>query len=445
MAKEENRHDTHRERLKALATKLARKHGKNILMPADENPYSDIPWLPTGIFAVDYALGGGFPKGRIGSCFGEYSSSKTLLLLKLVAMSQMICRVHNTLMLQDLSKPLLRCPTCGSRSKKEVCEKCSDKKIKVMRENCGDFEMSCPVCGFFNPHRAFWVDMEGVYSNTWAALLGVDAEYVDVSRPEYAEQAIDAYELTLRELDVDISVIDSIAALTPLGEIQDTAEKMQVGVQARLVNRLMRQAVSLQNSDDLRKDGRVLTQIFINQVREKVGLMFGDPIVRPGGRGQEFVSSAELRMRRNKTYSPNDDPVLSLFSFVVTKNKTGMPPKRVGSFRLWHDNYDGHPPGWTNEPMVVAKAMQKSGWALSANEDGKLIETLPLGQELLNDAALTDVATAHEACLKKGLILSSSDVAARIEKDLQLWWKVRTTLFQERLGKVEEELEDASH
>lgn len=437
----ENQHETHRARLKTLATKLANKHGRNVLMPADENPYSDIVWLPTGIFSVDYAIGGGFPKGRISGLFGDNSSSKSFLATKFVATSQLICRKHNTLMRIDPAKPLLRCMVCGSKSAKKVCEKCSDKKVKVDRVDVGDFEMTCPECGYYNPHRTFWVDMEGVYSNVWAALLGVDAEYVDISRPEYAEQAVDAYELTVRELDVDIAVLDSIAALTPLGELQDTAEKPMVGAQARIVNRLMRQAVSLQNSDDLRKSGRVLTQIFINQIREKVGIMFGDPTVRPGGKGQEFVSSVDLRLRRSKTHMVDDDPVLTLFSFIVVKNKTGMPPKRSGAFRLWHTDYEGHGAGWTNEPLVVAKAMHRSGWGCAVS-DGSLLEVIPLAQDKLKDPSLSDVDTAIEVCLKDSTILTVSETAQKLEKNLVLWWDVRRKLFSERLGNVEEKVDD---
>jgi len=414
-------------------------------MAADENPYSDIDWLPTGIFALDYAIGGGFPKGRITGVFGDWSSAKTFIATKLVAVSQMICRKHNTLMQVNLEKPLLRCPVCGSRSPKEVCEKCSDKKVKIVREDYGDHEMTCKECGFYNPHRTFWVDMEGVYANSWAAALGVNAEYVDISRPEYGEQAVDAYELTLRELDVDIAVIDSIAALTPLGELQDTAEKMIVGGQARLVNRLMRQAVSLQNSDTLRKDKRTLTQIFINQVRERVGVMFGDPTVRPGGRGQEFVSSVDVRTRGGKTLQlDDDDSYVKLIKFMVVKNKTGMPPKRSGNFRIWLQDYDERLKGWVNEPVVVAKALHKAGWGIKP-DDGKLIEAIPVAQKLLNDETLADAATAIEVCLKKNAVAPLAETVQRVEKDLSFWWDARNKLFKERLGKVVEDLKDASH
>jgi len=414
--------------LKALVTKLSGKdsYGKGTLALAASNVCLDIPRLPTGVFAVDYALGGGVPKGRISSFYGDWSSGKTFLALKTVAASQLFCRKHHRLMAVDTEHPLLRCPICGSLSDEVVCKNCTVKDVEVHRVDRGDYAMACPVCKEYDPYWTLWCDTEGVYSNRWASQLGINGERVIVARPEYAEQLLDIYEVAWRELDyLDISVVDSLAMATPLTEVEESAEKQQQGLQARILNKFMRKAVAIQNSQEIRATGRRPTQIFINQIREKIGILFGDPTTKPGGRGQDFVASTETRLWRSriKTKGKNDEPTVGLCKFQVTKNKTGAPPQRSGSFRIWFRDDRGHAAGSTNEAAVLAHVIDDAG--LVVDSEGKLFSR--------KEAEKAEVP--HLRVEEAASLFSGAENVVR-------WHSTREALLPHLLGAVRDEKED---
>lgn len=449
MAKQEpTQRKSHEELLKQLAGKLTRAHGKGILTRACENPYLTVQRIPVGVFAVDYACGGGIAKGRVTRLFGEWSSGKTLIAQKIVAMAQRMCREHNTLMLpKPDGKKLLRCPECGTRSIEEVCEHCSDKKVELCRIDCGDVELVCPECKEFNPYRTIWFDVEGSYSNAWATAIGIDGAYIDISRPEYAEQLMDVYEVALREVDYDIAVVDSIAMMTPLFEIQESPEAkagQRPGVQALLVNKFMRKAISLQNSIDIRGTGRYPTQIFINQQRVNLGAApYTDPTTNPGGKGQEFVSSIDLRLWRGKVEFEDEElkekkqhPAIGLCRFKTVKNRTGVPSQREGAFRIWMTEFDGHNPGWSDEFGVIARSMTKAG--LACNKDGDILNVLTEATKLKAD--IDSIEAAIEICVCNKIVLSEIEVAQLMERDPAVWWKVRQTLFRYKIGHIKDEV-----
>jgi recombination protein RecA len=166
-------------------------------------------------------------------------------------------------------------------------------------------------------------------------------------RPDTAEEGIDIYDSLLRTGSVDLFILDSLAAMTPSKEIEESMEKWQQGLQARLLNKFCRKTQSSVNS--AAKDfGRVPTQLWINQLRMKIGVMFGNPETMPGGMGQGFVSSCEVKLWssgydiKEVEAIGGDEKDLQVadsvrINFSVEKNKTA-PPKGKGSYSMKLDS-----------------------------------------------------------------------------------------------------------
>jgi len=404
---------------------MNKKFGKGTLSWASENPFLDIPRLPTGIFSLDYATCGGFPLGRISEMHGEWSSGKTFVGLKTVAMAQRMCRKHHALMLPT-NESTYRCPECGSRGDDALCPYCSSKETDVCREDWGDRKLECPVCGDYNPYMTLWMDLEGAYDNRWATQLDINSEYIIVVRPKDAEMCGDIYRAAFLETGIDIGIIDSIAMMTPLDELNESMEQDSMGRLPRLVNRFIRSMVSIQNDNNIRKSGRRPTQIMINQTRQKLGVLYGNPMVKPGGKAQEFASSVDIRFWRASKPKPDHktkEAVVTVCNFVVEKNRTG-PPKRKGSFRVWVQDHLGKRPGFTNEPEVVASALGSAGVAVTKDT-----------HELL---------TLEEIQGNKEIkVLEHKAVVKVLEADTALWWAARNRLFKYRLGFIMEDLPKA--
>lgn len=185
-----------------------------------------------------------------------------------------------------------------------------------------------------------WMDVEESYHKEWFANLGVDNRRIFHIRPTNAEEAIDIGHALALTNECDLLVIDSIAQLVPQKEISASMEEWQQGLQARLVNKAARKLLGAMAKQSGRC--RPLTQIWINQTREKIGVMFGDPTVKPGGKGQEFAIHAEVKFQRSKEETINDqygtkDEVLVVsvketISFKITKNKTAGTKGVTGSY-----------------------------------------------------------------------------------------------------------------
>jgi len=142
-----------------------------------------------------------------------------------------------------------------------------------------------------------WVDLEKVWDSKWAARLGVNVDDVYIMRPAYAEQMVDVADLAIRSGQADLLVIDSIAAVTPTVEIEKSVEDQQMAEAARLLSKACRKWTSGQTSVSL-GDGRSCTIIAINQIRMKVGLVFGDPRTASGGTRRS--TRKRRRMRRQQ-------------------------------------------------------------------------------------------------------------------------------------------------
>jgi recombination protein RecA len=169
---------------------------------------------------------------------------------------------------------------------------------------------------------AAFIDAEHALDPTYAKNIGVDIDNLLVSQPDTGEQALEIAEALVRSGAVDVIVVDSVAALVPRAEIEGEMGDAHVGLQARLMSQALRKltgAISKSNT----------VAIFINQIREKVGVMFGNPETTPGGRALKFYASVRLEVRKSESLKQGADIVGSRTRVKVVKNKVAPPFKQA--------------------------------------------------------------------------------------------------------------------
>ncbi|KIY20521.1 MULTISPECIES: recombinase RecA [Mesobacillus] len=169
-----------------------------------------------------------------------------------------------------------------------------------------------------NGGQAAFIDAEHALDPVYAQKLGVNIDELLLSQPDTGEQALEIAEALVRSGAVDIIVIDSVAALVPKAEIEGEMGDSHVGLQARLMSQALRKL-----SGAINKSKTIA--IFINQIREKVGVMFGNPEITPGGRALKFYSSVRLEVRRAETLKQGNDMVGNKTKIKVVKNKVAPP------------------------------------------------------------------------------------------------------------------------
>ncbi len=165
---------------------------------------------------------------------------------------------------------------------------------------------------------AAFVDAEHALDPAYAAALGVDVNELLVSQPDTGEQALEIVELLVRSGAVDVVVVDSVAALTPRAEIEGEMGDAHVGLQARLMSQALRKLTGVLSKSRT-------TAIFINQIREKIGVMYGNPETTPGGRALKFYASVRLEVRRKGDVKVGVERVGNRVRVKVTKNKVAPP------------------------------------------------------------------------------------------------------------------------
>ena len=169
---------------------------------------------------------------------------------------------------------------------------------------------------------AAFIDAEHALDPVYAQRLGVNLDELYVSQPDTGEQALEIADTLVRSGAVDLIVIDSVAALTPKAEIEGEMGDSHVGLQARLMSQALRKMTgALSNTNT--------TMIFINQLREKIGVMFGSPETTTGGKALKFYSSVRLDVRRIETLKDGTEPVGSRTRVKVVKNKVAPPFKQA--------------------------------------------------------------------------------------------------------------------
>jgi len=353
-----------RNNLNGLVGRINDKYGAGTIIKGSD--YPNLPRISTGIFSLDVEIGGGIPKGRMVIFKGNESTSKTTTAKMAVVQFQKTCRVCMSEMEIDDE---------GNK----VCPTCEDGGV---------------------PHKAFFTDVEGTFDPVWFKKLGGDLDELELFQPEYTEQACDVVEAVIRTGDVDIIVVDSIAMMSPAEEIEKSSEDSMIGVHARLTNRLVRSISSGMNHLGM-TNVRKPSVILINQLRDKVGVMFGSPETMPGGRGQNFAASITVKFFARPSERVYDEggekkPVGQQIRFNVEKNKT-FPPHRSGIFTLFTDGtkqYGRRKGEVDNDVQVIKYGIlyglidKKGGWYSYENikkqGEQKMIEAL-LEEGLLDE------------------------------------------------------------
>lgn len=295
-----------------IMKKVAKEFGSSIVTIGNKE-FEDVIRIPTGVFPFDLMSGGGFPMGKVSIVFGTESSGKTNLVLKAIAEGQRM----------------------------------------------------------FPDKIAVFVDVENGFDPTWAAKLGVDVDKLIIINPEFAEQAIDITESFLYGSDVFMVALDSIAALTSQNEIESSAGKMIVGGASMLTGKMLKKTtVSFQR---LRNQG-IMPPAFVcvNQIRHKIGVMFGDPETQPGGNAVKFIPSMIVRLYGKGVIDKKINAVLPAYketSVIMKKWKVPILAMKGDYTMLMLENGDKGP-GFVEDWNTVSNYLKELGYLSKAEKTG---------------------------------------------------------------------------
>lgn len=322
--------------LDLLMAKARKDYGERSFIRASEVSRSiNMPRISTGILVMDYETGGGIPVGRTSMIYGKKSSGKSSLIAKIATNAQRLCRK-------------CYCPTLTEEkevSKKVIEKEASGKMVEVARKWKKHVPFDCinkcrvlsdladPKSAKIWPGRMniIWIDAEGTFSPDFYTNFGMDCEEIYLITCESGEQAVDLADAAIQTGECDLLFVDSVAHLVPIKEREASAEDAQMALQARLINRAMRDWTASLNS--LAAKGQSdCTIVLINQLRQTLGLFPTD--VRPGGHGQEYATSLDIRLWQKKCeFDTNGRPLWQETQFSIEKNKTG-PPKMEGHYKM---------------------------------------------------------------------------------------------------------------
>lgn len=222
-----------------------------------------------------------------------------------------------------------------------------------------------------------FIDAEHALDPVYASLIGVNVDELLISQPDSGEQALEIAEKLVRSGAIDLIIIDSVAALVPQAEIEGEMGDAHVGLQARLMSQALRKLTSILNKTKT-------SIIFINQLRQKIGVMFGNPETTPGGLALKFYSSVRIDVRRIENLKKGDEVIGTRVRAKVTKNKVA-PPYRQAEFTMLHGE------GISKEACILDKGVEaglieKSGsWFIYGEE--KLGQGADNARQYLKDNA----------------------------------------------------------
>jgi recombination protein RecA len=244
---------------------------------------------------------------------------------------------------------------------------------------------------------AAFIDAEHALDALYAEKLGVDTDNLLVSQPDSGEQALEIAEVLIRSGAVDVLVIDSVAALVPRSELEGEMGEAQMGLQARLMSQALRKLTAI-----VAKSKTSL--IFINQLREKIGVMFGNPETTTGGRALKFYASVRLDIRRIASLKEGDEVIGSRAKVKVVKNKVA-PPFREAEFDILYGEGISKE-GDLLDLGVDQKVIEKSG-AWYAFDGERMGQGRENARQFLKDNH--DVRAEVDSRLRKGLGLPTVD------------------------------------
>ena len=263
--------------LAEIVAQLNKKYGNDTLVRGDQINHTAIPRCTTGSLAFDVMLGGGWPLNQWNEIIGNESNGKTVMVLKTIAANQALNPDHHTL----------------------------------------------------------WVASEEFVPD-WAMTLGVDLSRITLATTNVMEEA---YQIVIDTLDaraVDAVVIDSLPALVPGEEDEKTMEQFAVGLGARLTGKFMRKSSKAQKRS-LIEDERNCLGLIINQWREKIGIVYGDPRTTPGGKAKNFHYFTRVEVARDEWLEEDKKKVGLAIKARTLKNKTA-PPQRMGVVDFYFDD-----------------------------------------------------------------------------------------------------------
>jgi recombination protein RecA len=334
-----------RERSRALDLALGqieKQFGKgSILRLGSKDAIVPVSVISTGSISLDSALGvGGVPRGRICEIFGPESSGKTTIALQVVAEAQ--------------------------------------KKGGI----------------------AAFIDVEHALDPIYARKLGVDVDNLLVSQPDYGEQALEITSHLIASGQIDVLVVDSVAALVPKAELEGEMGDSHMGVQARLMSQALRKLTGAVN-----KSRTCL--IFINQIREKIGVMFGNPETTTGGRALKFYSSVRLDIRRIAALKDGEVVIGNRTKVKVVKNKVASPFREAEFDIIYGEGVSKE--GDLLDLGVAQNLIEKSGSWFSYKGE-RIGQGRENARQFLKDNA--DVRQTVDADLRKALGLVKAEPAA---------------------------------
>ena len=319
------------DKLKAIENamgQIEKQFGKGSIMKLGENSALNIETISTGCLDLDIALGvGGLPKGRIIEIYGPESSGKTTVALHVAAEAQKLGGAVAFIDAEHALDPsyarrlgvdtenlIVSQPDTGEQGLEIAEALVRSGKTTVALHVAAEAQKLGGAVAF--------IDAEHALDPSYARRLGVDTENLIVSQPDTGEQGLEIAEALVRSGAIDVIVVDSVAALVPRAEIEGEMGDSHVGLQARLMSQALRKLTGT-----IQKTGCIA--IFINQLREKVGVMFGNPETTTGGRALKFYSSVRLDVRRIDSIKQGESVVGNRTRVKVIKNKVAPPFKQA--------------------------------------------------------------------------------------------------------------------